>query len=97
VVHSLVKWLDKLATGTENLQLIVFGGAHHDPGVVLVPVKIANAVGEASMHEKSKHVLVDCSVNGDGLAYSSGGPSSASSSVCSSPILLRSHMQIRRS
>ena len=51
VVDCLGQWLDKLASRTENLQLVVLGGAHHQPGVVLVPVKVADTVGEATMHE----------------------------------------------
>tara|TARA_R110002003_G_scaffold175_2_gene14157 strand:+ start:26564 stop:26734 length:171 start_codon:yes stop_codon:yes gene_type:complete len=52
MVHGLVQWLDELARWAEDLELVVFGRAHHDPGIVLVPVEVADAVGEATVHEE---------------------------------------------
>jgi hypothetical protein len=98
MIYTLLYWLNEFARGAEYLHLVVFGGGHHDPGVVLVPVEIADAVGEAAVHEESRMVSVYSLFEAETLVtYSSGGPSSASSSVCSAPIMLRSHMQIRRS
>jgi hypothetical protein len=57
MIDSLVQWLDKFATWAENLQLVVFGCSDHNPGVVLVPIEIANAVGEATMHEEPGNSL----------------------------------------
>jgi hypothetical protein len=56
MVDSLVEWLDKLAARTEDLQLIVFCCAHHHPWVILVPVEVANAVGETTVHEEPTEV-----------------------------------------
>ena len=53
MVHSLVKRLDKFARRAEDLQLVVLGSTHHKPRVVLVPVKVADSVGESTMHEQS--------------------------------------------
>lgn len=53
MVHSLLQWLNKFARGTENLQLVVLSSAHHKPRVVLVPVKVANSVSEATVHEQA--------------------------------------------
>ena len=58
VVYRLLEWLDEFARGPEDLQLVVLGSAHHEPGVVLVPVKVADAVGEATVHEQSVIVSV---------------------------------------
>ena len=52
MIYRLLERFDELATRAENLHLIVFGGGHHDPGVVLVPVEVADAVGEAAVHEE---------------------------------------------
>jgi hypothetical protein len=60
MIDSLVQWLDKFATRPEYLQLVVFGCAHHNPGIVLVPVKVADAVGEATVHEQAEDLLVNC-------------------------------------
>lgn len=53
MVYRFLEWLDKFSTRTEDLQLIVLGSSHHQPGIVLVEVKVANAIGKASMHEKT--------------------------------------------
>ena len=53
MIHSLLEGLDEFARGTEDLELVVFGRAHHEPGVVLVPVKVADAVREATVHEEA--------------------------------------------
>lgn len=58
MIHSLVKWLYKLPRWSENLQLVVLGSTHHDPWIVLVEVKVRNAVCEASVHEESVISLV---------------------------------------
>jgi hypothetical protein len=63
VIDCLGQWLDKLAGRTEDLQLVVLGGTHHQPGVVLVPVKVADAVGEATVHEQAEDLLVNCNKN----------------------------------
>lgn len=51
MVHLLLEHVDEGACGSEDLELIVFGGGEHDPGVVLVPAEVADAVCEATMHE----------------------------------------------
>jgi hypothetical protein len=56
-VDSLVQWLDEFATWPENLQLIVFGCSNHNPGIVFVPVKVADAVGKATVHKQPGNVL----------------------------------------
>jgi hypothetical protein len=58
MVHSLVQWLDQFAAGSEDLQLIVFRRTHHDPWVVLIPVEVADTVGEATVHEQSRALSV---------------------------------------
>lgn len=52
MVDVFLEWLNEFASWTEDLELVVFSGAHHDPGVVFVPVEIADAVGEAAVHEE---------------------------------------------
>jgi hypothetical protein len=54
MVHSLLQRLNKFARRAEDLQLVVLGSAHHKPGIILVPVKVADSVGEATMHEQTK-------------------------------------------
>jgi hypothetical protein len=39
--------------------LVVFGRSNHDPWIVLVPVKVADTVGEAAVHEQPGNMLVD--------------------------------------
>ena len=53
MVDRLLERLDELAGWAEDLQLVVFCRAHHDPRVVLVPVEVADAVREAAVHEES--------------------------------------------
>ena len=53
MVHSLLERLDEFARGPEDLELVVFGRAHHEPGVILVPVKVTDAVSKATVHEQS--------------------------------------------
>jgi hypothetical protein len=53
VIHALLERLNRFARGTEDLHLVVVGDGHHDPGVILVPVEVADAISEASVHEKS--------------------------------------------
>ncbi len=51
MIHSLLEWLNKLTRRAEDLQLVIFGSAHHEPRVVLVPIKVADSVGKATVHE----------------------------------------------
>jgi hypothetical protein len=53
MVHSLLQRLNKFARRAEDLQLVVLGSAHHKPGIILVPVKVADSVGKATMHEQT--------------------------------------------
>lgn len=53
MVHSLVQRLDKFARRAEDLQLVILGSAHHEPRVVLVPVKVTDSIGESAVHERS--------------------------------------------
>lgn len=53
MVYSLLDWLNEFARGTEDLQLVVLCSAHHEPWIVLVPVKVADSVREATVHEQS--------------------------------------------
>lgn len=56
MVDSLLDGLDELACWTEDLQLVVFGCAHHDPRIVLVPVEVADSVCETAVHVESSGV-----------------------------------------
>jgi hypothetical protein len=38
--------------------LVVFGGAHHEPGVVLVPVKVTDTVSKATVHEEARNFSI---------------------------------------
>jgi hypothetical protein len=61
VIHALLERLNRFARGTKDLHLVVVGDGHHDPGVILVPVEVADAISEASVHKKSGLVSVlDC-------------------------------------
>lgn len=51
MVDTLLQWLHEFAARSEDLQLVVFGGTHHDPRIVFVPVKVADTVCEAAVHE----------------------------------------------
>jgi hypothetical protein len=53
MVDSFLEGLDEFARGAEDLELIIFCGAHHEPGVVFVPVKIADTVSKATVHEQA--------------------------------------------
>lgn len=57
-VGILVDGLDEFAGGAEDLHLVVFGRGKHEPGVVLVPVEVADAVCEAAVHEETGILLV---------------------------------------
>jgi hypothetical protein len=52
MIDALLERLDEFARGAEDLQLVVFGGGEHDPGVVLVPVEVGDGVCEAAVHEE---------------------------------------------
>jgi hypothetical protein len=54
MIDSLVQWLDKFATRPEDLQLVIFGCSNHNPGVILVPIEVADTVGEAAVHKQPK-------------------------------------------
>jgi hypothetical protein len=58
-MHSAFRqWLYELSSRSKDLKLIVFGGTKHDPFVILVEVKVADAVREASMHVEPVGLLV---------------------------------------
>ena len=52
MIDAFLEWLDEFACGAEYLELVVFGGGEHDPGVVLVPVEVGDGVCEAAVHEE---------------------------------------------
>ena len=58
MIDTLLQWLDELACSSEDLELVVFGGAEHDPWIVLVPVEVADAIREATVHEQPNNVSV---------------------------------------
>ena len=78
MIYTLLNWLNEFARGAEDLHLVVLGGGHHNPGVVLVPVEIADAVGEAAVHEQPRLVSTRSQSMNTYVTYNSGGPSSAS-------------------
>lgn len=58
MVNAFLEWLNEFARGTEYLKLVVLSSAHHEPGIVLIPVKVTDAIGEATVHEESVRVSI---------------------------------------
>ena len=63
MIDSLLEWLDQFPTGAEDLQLVVLGRTDHDPWIILIEIEVADAVGEATVHEQSAYVS-KCSQGG---------------------------------
>lgn len=59
MIDRPLHWFDKLSTGTEDVELIVFCGSDHAPWRVLVPIKITDTIGEATVHEKPGAISID--------------------------------------
>ena len=59
MIDAFLERLDEFACGAEDLQLVVFGGGEHDPGVVFVPVEVGDGVCEAAVHEESVSSLAE--------------------------------------
>lgn len=84
-----------------HLKQIVLRCRAKNPRVIEVPAEVGNAVGVTTVHEEPKQGQL-ATINekrdaGKDITYSSGGPSCASSGVCSSPARLRSQNMIFRS
>jgi hypothetical protein len=58
MIHSFLRNIDETVRWPEDLQLIVFCRSKHDPWIVLVPVEVANAICESTVHEQPNSLSV---------------------------------------
>lgn len=89
-------------THIPHLQQIILSRACHEPRVILIEAKVGNAVCVATVDEQpvfqsSRQHETTRMNRKETKTYNSGGPSSASSGLCSSPHLARSQNMTRLS
>lgn len=53
MISVLFERFDEFAAWAENLQLVVLGSTQHDPGIVLVPIEVADTISKATVHEEA--------------------------------------------